>query len=50
LINSKFLASELPIHGGKSPEIVWDEIWTVLLHGCVVGFLIHFFQAEHRIQ
>jgi hypothetical protein len=22
LINSKFLASELPIHGGKSPEIV----------------------------
>jgi hypothetical protein len=29
LITSKFLASELPIHGWKSPEIAWDEIWTV---------------------
>jgi hypothetical protein len=27
LITSKFLASELPFHGWKSPEIAWDEIW-----------------------
>jgi hypothetical protein len=27
LITSKFLASELPFHGGKSPEIAWGEIW-----------------------
>jgi hypothetical protein len=26
VITSKFLASELPFHGWKSPEIVWDEI------------------------
>jgi hypothetical protein len=26
LINSKFLASELPFHGWKSPEIAWGEI------------------------
>jgi hypothetical protein len=29
LITSKFLASELPFHGWKSPEIAWGEIWTV---------------------
>jgi hypothetical protein len=29
LIISKFLASELPFHGWKSPEIAWDEIWPV---------------------
>jgi hypothetical protein len=29
LITSKFLASELPFHGWKSPEITWGEIWTV---------------------
>jgi hypothetical protein len=29
LITSKFLASELPFHGSKSPEIAWGEIWTV---------------------
>jgi hypothetical protein len=27
LITSKFLASELPLHGLKSPVIEWDEIW-----------------------
>jgi len=27
LITSKFLASELPFHGWKSPEITWGEIW-----------------------
>jgi hypothetical protein len=27
LITSKFLASELPFHGWKSPEIAWGEIW-----------------------
>jgi hypothetical protein len=26
LITSKFLASELPLHGWKSPEIAWGEI------------------------
>jgi hypothetical protein len=29
LITWKFLASELPFHDWKSPEIAWDEIWTV---------------------
>jgi hypothetical protein len=29
LITSKFLASELPFHNWKSPEIAWDEIWTL---------------------
>jgi hypothetical protein len=29
LITWKFLASELPFHGWKSPEIAWGEIWTV---------------------
>jgi hypothetical protein len=29
LITSKFLVSELPFHGWKSPEIGWGEIWTV---------------------
>jgi hypothetical protein len=29
LITSKFLASKLPFHGWKSPEISWSEIWTV---------------------
>jgi hypothetical protein len=28
-IISKFLASELPFHGWKSPEIAWGEIWVV---------------------
>jgi hypothetical protein len=28
LITSKFLASELPFHAWKSPEIAWGEIWT----------------------
>jgi hypothetical protein len=28
LITSKFLASELPFHGRKSPQIAWSEIWT----------------------
>jgi hypothetical protein len=28
-ITLKFLASELPFHGWKSPEIPWGEIWTV---------------------
>jgi hypothetical protein len=27
LITSKFLASELPFHGWKSPENAWGEIW-----------------------
>jgi hypothetical protein len=27
LITSKFLASEFPFHGWKSPEISWGEIW-----------------------
>jgi hypothetical protein len=29
LITLKFLASELPFHCWKSPEIAWGEIWTV---------------------
>jgi hypothetical protein len=29
LITSKFLISELPFHGWKSPEITWGKIWTV---------------------
>jgi hypothetical protein len=29
LITSKFLASELPFHGSKNPEIPWGKIWTV---------------------
>jgi hypothetical protein len=29
LIISKFLASELPFHSWKSPEIAWGDIWTV---------------------
>jgi hypothetical protein len=28
LITWKFLTSELPFHGWKSPEISWGEIWT----------------------
>jgi hypothetical protein len=28
VITSKFLASELPFHDWKSPEIAWGEIWT----------------------
>jgi hypothetical protein len=44
LIVSKFLTSKLPLHGSKSPEIG-------LYGGCSNGVtLIHFFQAEHRIQ
>jgi hypothetical protein len=27
--HSKFLASELPFHGRRSPEIKWGKIWTV---------------------
>jgi hypothetical protein len=27
-ITSKFLGSELPFHGWKSPKITWGEIWT----------------------
>jgi hypothetical protein len=27
LFTSKFLASELPLHVWKSPEIAWSEIW-----------------------
>jgi hypothetical protein len=30
LITSKFLASELPFNGWKSPEIAWGEIWIEL--------------------
>jgi hypothetical protein len=26
MITSKFLASELPFHGWKSPKIAWGEI------------------------
>jgi hypothetical protein len=29
LIILKFLALKLPSYGWKSPEITWDEIWTV---------------------
>jgi hypothetical protein len=29
LITSKFLATELPFDGWKSPEIAWGEIWTL---------------------
>jgi hypothetical protein len=29
VVTSKFLASELPFHGWKSPETSWGEIWTV---------------------
>jgi hypothetical protein len=49
LITSKFLALELPFHGWKGPEITWGKIWTVwqMFYGVP---LIHFFQAEHRIQ
>jgi hypothetical protein len=44
LITSKFLASELPFHGWKSPE-------SGLYGGCSYGIPpIHFFKAEHRIQ
>jgi hypothetical protein len=28
-ITSKYLATELPFHGWKSPETAWGEIWTV---------------------
>jgi hypothetical protein len=28
-IISKILASEIPFHGWKSPEIAWGDIWTV---------------------
>jgi hypothetical protein len=28
LITSKFIATELPFHAWKSPEIAWGEIWT----------------------
>jgi hypothetical protein len=45
-----FLASELPFHGWKSSKIAWGDIWIVRLRGWVLGFLIHFFQAEYRIQ
>jgi hypothetical protein len=41
LITSKFLASELPFHGWKSPEIAWGE--TGLYGGCSDGVPpIHF--------
>jgi hypothetical protein len=49
LISSKFLASELPFHGWKSPKIAWGKIWTIWR--CSNGVpQIHFSQAEHRIQ
>jgi hypothetical protein len=45
LIISKFLASELPFHDWKSPEIAWGEIWTVWrMSTCP------FFPRPHRIQ
>jgi hypothetical protein len=27
--NRRFLASELPFHGWKRPEIAWGEIWII---------------------
>jgi hypothetical protein len=27
-VSGDYLASELPFHGWKSPEIAWGEIWT----------------------
>jgi hypothetical protein len=48
-ITSKFLASELPFHGCKSPEIALAR--SGLYGGCSNGVSpIHFFHAEHRIQ
>jgi hypothetical protein len=49
LITPKFLATELPFHDSKSPEIAWGLYG---LYGwCSNGVPpIHFFQAEHRIQ
>jgi hypothetical protein len=50
VLTSWSLASELPFHGWKNAEMAWSEIWIVWLHRWVVGFLIHFFQAEHTLQ
>jgi hypothetical protein len=50
LITSKFLASELPFHGWKSPEIAWGEIWTSWRMFWWGSFDPLFFQTEHRIQ
>jgi hypothetical protein len=49
LITSKFLASEFPFHGWKSPEIAWGEMWTVW-RMFYWGSTDPRFQAEHRIQ
>jgi hypothetical protein len=49
LITSKFLTSELPLHGWKSPGIAWSEIWTVWRMFCW-GSTDPLFQTEHRIQ
>jgi hypothetical protein len=50
VVEQELLTSEPSFHGWKSLEIAWGEIWTLWLHGWVVEFLIHFVQAEHRIQ
>jgi hypothetical protein len=49
LITSKFLASELPFHSWKSPEIAWER--SELYGGCSDGVpSVHVFQAERRFQ
>jgi hypothetical protein len=41
LITSKFLASELPFHGWKSPEIAWTGQYL----DCMVDVLMGFHQS-----
>jgi hypothetical protein len=41
LITSKFLVSELPFHGWKSPEIAWGEMWT-----CMADVLMRFHRSS----
>jgi hypothetical protein len=51
LITSKFLASELPFHVWKSPEIAWAGQDLDCMADVLMGLhCINFFQAEHRIQ
>jgi hypothetical protein len=46
----KILASELPFHGWKSPEIAWAGQDLDCMADVLMGFHIHYFQAEYRVQ
>jgi hypothetical protein len=50
LIASKFLASQLPFHGWKNPEIAWGEIWTMV--DVLMGFYLPIFPSltQNSIQ